>query len=91
MKNCASHSYFRQPDGSFKCCHCGTIATFAALNTGDRFDFISGLGNDSFFKRCEKISPKRYADEDENIHRIGSVKAKVYNVTTAKGRWDSKN
>lgn len=54
---------------------------FRDLQVGDAFDFVSGVpGMDSFYKRCEKISPRKYQDGDGVQYRVGSVKCQVYNV-----------
>jgi hypothetical protein len=54
---------------------------FRDLSIGDRFDFV---GPDpmlnSFYDRCTKIAPRKYRDDKRNVHTVGSVNAKVYNV-----------
>ena len=59
------------------------MSTFHDLAIGDSFDFV---GPDrmlnSFYKRCKKISPRKYEDEDGHTHSVGTVKAVVYHVNS---------
>ena len=54
---------------------------FRMLAIGNSFDFIKpdSLYN-SFFLRCTKTGPRKYQDQTGANHRIGSIKAQVYNV-----------
>ena len=56
--------------------------TFGQLRIGAEFDFINDAQPmyNSFYKRCTKITPRKYADQDGVEYRIGSVSAKVYHV-----------
>jgi hypothetical protein len=56
---------------------------FNTLKVGDSFDFISGWSGDSFFKRCTKVSAKRYRDEDGALHTVGTIYVFVYHVVRA--------
>lgn len=56
---------------------------FREISIGDTFDFISGTHYDSFFRRCEKISPRKYKDAQGNVYRVGSIHCKVYHVKEA--------
>ena len=61
----------------------GTSCAFSVLLKGDTFDWVDDAkpycGN-SFFLRCEKISPRKYRDERGNVHRVGSIKARVHHA-----------
>jgi len=55
---------------------------FRDLFIGQEFDFVSGhIGYDSFYKRCVRISERKYKDEDGLIHRVGSINCYVYNLS----------
>lgn len=63
---------------------------FRELKNGDRFDFINDdkPGFNSYFKRCVKISARKYqAIEEHNTpgygHHIGSINADVYHAEAA--------
>lgn len=60
-----------------------TPTRFCDLAIGQAFDWIddSRPGSNSFFKRCVRVSARCYQDEDQHIHRVGSVKVKVHHVT----------
>jgi hypothetical protein len=54
---------------------------FKDLAIGTGFDFVSPEPHlNSFYLHCIKISPRRYRDERGMVHRIGTVKAAIYNV-----------
>ena len=60
-----------------------TTTTFNSLATGQTFDFIDDANpsHNSFFKRCVKLTERRYMSlDDKQIHVVGSIKAKVYHV-----------
>lgn len=57
--------------------------TFRELAIGQEFDFVGA--NPTFYKRCHKISARKYRDEDGDTHTVGSVLCDVYNV--APGGW----
>lgn len=52
---------------------------FCDIDIGDSFDWIGGE-YPSFFKRCSKISPRKYRDEDGIEYRVGSKFAYVYHI-----------
>jgi hypothetical protein len=56
-----------------------TTFRFKDLAIGETFDWIGGEAP-SFFKRCTKISPRRYRDGDGQDHRVGSIFANVYHL-----------
>lgn len=59
------------------------ITNFKNLAIGQSFDFISpNRMMNSFYKRCTKISARKYRDEDGVEHTIGSHYARVYNVAS---------
>ncbi len=55
---------------------------FRDLKIGDTFDFVddSKPGYNSFFKKCVKISDRKYRDSDGQEYIIGSQNAKVFHV-----------
>lgn len=55
---------------------------FRDLKEGDTFDFVNDQipGSNSFFKRCEKISSRKYKDEDSQTCTVGTINAEVYHV-----------
>lgn len=57
-------------------------STFKNLSIGDSFDFINDLtpGYNSFFKRCTKISARKYKDETGTVYQVGSTKTAVYHI-----------
>ena len=56
-------------------------ARFQELAIGDTFDFIlEGSFWNSFYKRCIKVAPRCYQDEDGTMHRIGTVKCLVHHI-----------
>lgn len=61
-----------------------TKRTFSALEIGDTFDFVnmSQPMMNSFYRRCVKISLRRYQviEEPKTVYRIGSINARVYHV-----------
>lgn len=62
------------------------MTKFRNLSIGDTFDFINqdAVGQNSFFKRCRKIGPRRYESVDEGFeYRIGSVACEVFHVERA--------
>jgi hypothetical protein len=55
--------------------------TFKELSIGQGFDWINPDSRaNSFFKRCTKVSPRRYIDSDGISHRVGRTCARVYHV-----------
>jgi hypothetical protein len=54
---------------------------FKDLKVGQRFDFVSPNGHNSFYKLCTKISARKYQDEDGVNHTVGTIKCNVYNVS----------
>ena len=52
---------------------------FKDLNNGETFDWNGGE-YPSFFKRCTKISSRKYRDEDGIEYRVGSIYADVYHL-----------
>lgn len=61
-----------------------TKRTFRTLAIGDTFDFIdeSKPEYNSFYRRCVKVSPRKYQaiDEPKTVYTVGSVSARVYHV-----------
>lgn len=59
--------------------------TFADLNVGDEFDWVSPeIGRNSFFDTCRKTSARGYVSTQTGAKMtVGSVKAKVYHVRHA--------
>jgi hypothetical protein len=61
-----------------------TKRTFSDLAIGDTFDFInmSQPTMNSFYRRCVKISARRYQhiEEPKTVYNIGSIPARVYHV-----------
>ena len=55
---------------------------FFELKINQTFDWIddSKPGYNSFFRPCKKISPRKYIDSDGNIHKVGSINAKVFHI-----------
>ena len=55
---------------------------FKELSLEQSFDFINDdtPGYNSFFKRCTKISNRKYEDDYGVTHTIGSINADVYHV-----------
>jgi hypothetical protein len=58
--------------------------TFQQLPIGASFDFINDEKPmfNSFYLRCTKVSARKYQDQTGVIHRVGSIAASVYHVTT---------
>jgi len=56
-----------------------TTFRFKDLEIGESFDWIGGE-YPSFFKRCVKISPRKYRDEDDSEYTVGSIYADVYHI-----------
>lgn len=57
------------------------MVRFWELKKGETFDFIEPYSHqNTFFLRCEKISPRKYRDEKGVEHRVGTIYAKVYHV-----------
>jgi hypothetical protein len=57
------------------------MKTFKQLRIGQWFDFVGpNHMMNSFHKRCQKVSARRYLDEDGIMHNVGSISARVYNV-----------
>lgn len=56
--------------------------TFGQLKIGAEFDFINDAQPmfNSFYRRCTKISARKYRDSEGVEYRIGSLSAKVYHV-----------
>jgi len=55
---------------------------FRDLSINDTFDFISG-NNNSFHRRCMKISPRKYRTIERGmiqVFTIGAIAARVYHV-----------
>ena len=52
---------------------------FKDLEIGETFDWVGGE-HPSFFKRCTKISARRYEDEDSVKYHVGSIYADVYHI-----------
>lgn len=54
---------------------------FRDLNINDTFDFI---GPDrmlnSFYLRCVKVGSRKYNDENNGSHRVGSIDCEVFHV-----------
>lgn len=61
-----------------------TKRTFAQLSIGDTFDWVnmSQPMMNSFYRRCEKISTRKYRaiTEPKDVYRVGSISARVYHV-----------
>lgn len=53
---------------------------FKDLEIGETFDWIGGI-YPSFFKRCVKISPRKYRDSDGTEYQVGSIFALVYHCS----------
>lgn len=58
------------------------ISRFRELEIGDRFDFVdpNRPALNSFYKQCTKISPRKYQDTDGEVHKIGSINARVFPI-----------
>lgn len=57
------------------------MTKFRELATNQVFDFVSpDRMLNSFYKRCVKVSTRRYNDEDGGEHRVGSIDCEVFNV-----------
>lgn len=57
---------------------------FKQLHIGQVFDFVNptpGAYN-SFFKRCVKISDRKYVCSDGYEHRVGTTSVHVFNVSS---------
>ena len=54
---------------------------FKELIIGNSFDFI-GPKNDynSYYKRCTKISPRKYKSDDGETHTIGTINCKIHHI-----------
>jgi|SRR5216684_2008420 len=60
------------------------VTVFKELSVGDTFDFVSpDIGMNSFYRKCRKISAKRYRDDAYIVHSVGSGFARVYHVNEA--------
>lgn len=60
------------------------MTKFRDLAIGDNFDWISpDIGMTSFYRKCWKISARKYVDETDIQHQVGSLNAKVYHVNGA--------
>jgi len=55
---------------------------FKQLSIGQSFDFINDEkpSYNSFFKKCIKISPRKYTDSDGMTHSVGSINANVFHA-----------
>ena len=55
--------------------------SFRDLDVGDSFDFV---GHDwrfnSYYRRCVKVSARKYKDDDGREHEVGSISCNVYHV-----------
>ena len=60
----------------------GIIMKFRDLQIGQSFDFIndSDIMKTSFFKRCIKISGRKYIGVDNVSYTIGSINANVFHI-----------
>jgi hypothetical protein len=57
------------------------MTKFRDLPIGETFDFVSpDRMMNSFYKRCTKISARRYRDDTGTMHRVGSINAAVYHI-----------
>lgn len=60
------------------------VVRFRDLAIGQQFDFefdfVSPNGYNSFFKRCIKISPRKYRDEQGITYQVSSINCIVYNA-----------
>ena len=60
---------------------------FRALAIGDTFDFINmdQPMMSSFYRRCEKISARKYRalDEPTDVYTVGSISTRVHHVRNA--------
>lgn len=57
------------------------MTRFKELAVGDSFDWISpNAGMNSFYRKCRKISARRYRDDSYKVHTVGSANAEVYHV-----------
>lgn len=55
--------------------------TFREVKIGQWFDFIKpGSIYNSFFKRVQKVSARKYRDRDGIEYRVGSITCDVYHV-----------
>lgn len=54
---------------------------FRDLATGDSFDFVGPDWKfNTFYRRCVKLSARKYKDDDGREHEVGTVDCKVYHV-----------
>jgi hypothetical protein len=58
------------------------VVFFSSLNIGDTFDFVDPNRPhlNSFFKRCKKVSTRKYEDESGTQHTVGTVSCRVFHV-----------
>lgn len=60
------------------------MSKFRDLAIGDSFDFVSpDRMLNSFYRKCRKISARRYRDDSYTVHSVGSIGAEVYHVNEA--------
>lgn len=54
---------------------------FRDLAVGDSFDFVGpNWKYNSFYRRCVKVSARKYRDDDGREHEVGTIDCNVYHV-----------